>query len=246
MSRLCDGRREARRERLKRWVAAPLAAAGLAASGIVLTASPLFRVDRIQVTGNRHVPSPVLIHEAGVGATTNVFWFKASSAQARVSSDPWVASAAVSRELPGTIRIHVVERHPTSQVRVGSTWLLVASDGRVLGPAGTRRALPVLPGVDSIRVGARSPGLTVPARLAGELDPVLRSRVRAVRSLRGGHMALDLVGGAHVLLGSPTDMRPKARALSGIIEWAARTHVRLRSVDLRAPLAPAARLVGGP
>ena len=245
-SRPSDRRTDARKERLKRWVAAPLVAAGLAASGIILTASPVFRVSTVQVTGNHHVPKSRLLREAGVEPSTNVFWFKASSAQTLVSRDPWVASATVSRELPSTIRIHVTERRPASQVRVGSTWMLVARDGTVLGPAGHRKGLPVLPGVDSVQVGSRSRALAVPARLAGRLAPGLRSRVRTIRSFPDGHVTLDLAGGARVLLGPPTNLPPKARALSGIIEWAARTHARLRIVDLRAPLAPAARLMAAP
>jgi hypothetical protein len=241
-SRHSDNRKQSRSEILKRWVGAPLTAAGLAAAGIIVTASPLFRATTIQVTGNHHVPQTSIIREAGLSRSTNVFWFHARPAQELLQRDPWVASATVSRKLPSTIRIRVTERRPASKVRVGSTWLLVAGDGTVLGPATPKVKLPILPSVDSLRVGRKSATLAIPARVAGDLDPWLRGRVRTLLPRPNGHLVLELAGGTHVLFGPPKALGAKERALAGILRWASHEGPRLAFVDLRAPSAPVARV----
>jgi len=231
--------------RLKRWVAAPLAAAGLAATGIVITALPLFGAKSFEVVGNHRVSDARVIREAGLARGTNVFWFRGGPAGRLLERDPWLASATVTRRLPSTIRISVVERRPSSRVHVGSTWVLVASDGTVLGFTGHKPRLPSLPATGSLTVGTRNRTLAAPARVAAGLDPWLRSRVTSVSSLPDGQLVLELTSGTRVLFGLPTQVRAKDRALTGIVRWAARTKKRFAYVDLRAPLAPVARAVAG-
>jgi cell division septal protein FtsQ len=243
-SRLPDPRERDRTEQLKRWVAAPLTAAGLAAAAIAITASSLFGATTIEITGDHRVPRERIVREAGLDRGTNVFWLRGRSAARLLLRDPWVASATVTRELPSTIRIRIVERRPASQVRVGSTWLLVAADGTALGPTPRKRALPVLPSVDSVTTGKHSPALDTPARIAAGLDPWVR--VRTLEQAPGGRLRLQLSGGTTVLFGAPTALRAKERALGGIVRWGSRVGVHLRYVDLRAPLAPAVRVLDVP
>src|ERR671930_544801 len=230
-----DGSPDPRSDRLKRWVGAPLAAAGLAAASIVITASPVFRAKTIEVVGNHRLPDARIIREAGLHRGTNVFWFHGSTAERRLGRDPWLASASVSRRLPSTIRIAVKERHPASRVQVGSTWLLVATDGVVLGFTTHPPPVPSLPAAGSLRLGGRSPDLAAPARVAAGLDPWVRSRVASLHPSGDGELVLELSSGTRVLFGRPTDVLAKDRALAGIMRWAAHRGKRFRYVDLRAP-----------
>jgi cell division protein FtsQ len=230
-------------ERLRRWVAAPFAAVALAVLGLGLTASPLFSVDTVVVTGAARLSAPRIIHEAGLDRPANVYWFRSGGAKRTLEGDPWIAAATITRDLPHTIRIHLVERRATSRVRVGSTWLLVAGDGTVLGPGGRDRHLPTLPATAALTLGRAGPGLLDVATVAGRLPRWLSARVRSVLPQAGGGVVLELASGGRVLFGPPTDLDAKVQALSGIIRWGAHHHRRFDYVDLRAPLAPAARLV---
>jgi cell division septal protein FtsQ len=214
----------------------------LAVLGLGLTASPLFNVRTVVVTGAARVPRQQVVHQAGLDDPANVYWFHTAGAERGLQQDPWISSAAITRELPHTIRIHVVERRPTSRVLVGSTWLLLASDGTVLGPGGRHLRLPVLPSTKALTLGERSPSLVLPATVAGRMSPWLRSRVRSVLPVSRADVVLELARGGRVMLGPPTALGAKIRALAGIVRWAAHHHRRFEYVDLRAPLAPAARV----
>ena len=229
-------------DRLRRRVAAPLAALGLGTLALGFTASPVFGVRTVIVTGNDHVRSTEVIREAGLDRGANVYWFHAGAAERLLRRDPWIASATVTPVLPHTMRIRVRERTPSSRVRVGSVWLLVARDGTVLGPGGTGHALPVLPARDRLAVGEQNPAIVAAARVAGRMGPWLRSRVSAVLSQPDGEIVLELARGGRALLGPPDGLDAKDRALAGILRWAARRGHPVDYVDLRSPLAPAARV----
>ena len=229
---------------MRRWVAAPLAAVGLVVLGFGFTASPLFDVRSVVVTGAVHLQTAQVVRDAGLDRPANVYWFRKSDARRGLDANPWIASAAITRELPHTVRIDVVERRAASRVLVGSRWLLVEPDGTVLGPGGRHRPLPELPATTALTVGERSDRLLLPASVAARMTPWLRARVRSILSQHGEEVVLELTHGGRVALGRPTDLDAKVNALSGILRWAGRHHRLLEYVDLRAPLAPAARLVG--
>ena len=223
-------------------MAAPLAALGLAVLGLGFTASPLFGVRSVIVRGNDHLGREEVIREADLDSSANVYWFRAGTAERLLRGNPWVASATVTGVLPHTVRIRLRERRPVSRVQVGSMWLLVAGDGTVLGPGGKHRPLPVLPAAGRLAVGRGDPNVAAAARVAGRMSPWLRSRISAVLPQGDGDIVLELAGGGRVLFGPAEELDAKDRALAGILRWAAWRRHSLEYVDLRAPLAPAARL----
>jgi cell division protein FtsQ len=225
-------------------VAAPLVAAALVLLGLGVTASPLFSVRTVAVTGNARLSVARVIHEARLDRPSNVYWFHTGAAQRLLEEDPWIASATISKELPHKISIHVVERHPASRVQVGSAWLLVATDGTVLDRTGPKSRLPALPATGALTIGRRDVHLGLASQIAGGMSPWLRSKVASVLPQSGGQVVLELARGGRVLFGPPTELAAKERALAGIVRWGAQHHRRFEYVDLRAPLAPAARAVG--
>lgn len=95
--------------------------------------SPRFAVTEIVTTGaNRRTPDE-LADIAGIAKGQNVFTADLDRARARLLADPWVSEAALSRQLPGTIYVRVVEREAAGLVAMGGgESYLVARDGTVI------------------------------------------------------------------------------------------------------------------
>jgi cell division protein FtsQ len=75
----------------------------------------------------------------------------------RLESHPWIQSAILWRELPGTIRVHILERKPVAIVSAGNLYL-VDSAGHVietLSEATEYSGLPVITGIPEASNEAR-------------------------------------------------------------------------------------------
>lgn len=242
--RRIEVRRDEGRRRLRLIVAAS-SIVGVVLAGWGVLRSPVLDVDRIEVTGAAHTPDAAVVAAAGVHtgqAMTAVEEHRAAVALRRL---PWVASAKVHRDWPGTVRIDVRERRPAASVRgAGEGWMLVDASGRVLGaiplpdpklPAieNTPRALH--PG-DQLAAMAQAP-LAVARRIPSERV----NQVRVVAILEDGSIELRLM---------PRDKTPP-----GIVRFGAADQIdakliaaftildkvdlrRLAVIDVRVPSAP--------
>jgi cell division protein FtsQ len=221
-----------------------VAAGALLLGGWWGTHSSIFDARHIRVTGRAHLSRTEVLRAATIGRSTNVLWASPAAIEAAVESNPWVASATVTRSLPSTIRIDLTERRPASTVVVGSTWFLVAGDGTILAPARHRPNLPVLPATGAVTVGAPSPALALPASVAGGMSRWLRSRVATVSPGADGSVQLGLDDGVRVLFGPATEIAAKSQAVVGILDWARQRHSTLSTIDVRSPDAPDAVPLG--
>ena len=89
-------------------VAAVVAVAVLA--GVAVWALPVFTVRDIEVVGNTNVATEQVVDATGVGERQNLVRVDTTAAAGGVASLPWVRQATVSRHLPGTLKVSVVER----------------------------------------------------------------------------------------------------------------------------------------
>lgn len=139
--RWIDARREEGRRRLK-LIGALLAALALLAAGFGALHSPLFEVRHVRVTF-KDVPQGSGLTAAQIDAQAGLNRKRlmvgvATGQEARLIEQlPWVATARVQREWPGTIRIAVTARHPVAEVervpgRPASGVALIDASGRVL------------------------------------------------------------------------------------------------------------------
>lgn len=79
-----------------------------------LTTSPAFAIERIDIHGLMRIEREELLEAAGIDVGTNVFLRSPEDVQARLLSHPWVASASVTRRLPGKFDITLREREPVA------------------------------------------------------------------------------------------------------------------------------------
>jgi cell division protein FtsQ len=93
-----------------------------------VTRSTRFAVTQIDVVGAERRPMDGVVAESGLTLGTNIFSVDVDATRSRILSDPWIADASVSRKLPGTLIVRVVERKAVALVAAGDLFL-AAADG---------------------------------------------------------------------------------------------------------------------
>jgi cell division protein FtsQ len=156
-----------------------------AASPLLLRHVPFFAVRRVEIVGARYLAGEQLVAALRLAPDQNLF-DPLDAAEARVAAVPGVARAWVSRRMPGTVRVTVVEREPVGLVSTATGMVPLDCEGQRLpyDPARSGLALPILERADSnlaralcvVRVG----------------DSVLFDAVQAVRHGGGGSVMLEL------------------------------------------------------
>jgi cell division protein FtsQ len=242
-------RRDEGRRRLRRLAAAAAVVVALVL-GWALTRTPLLDVDAIVVAGTTRTPAEVVAGATGVVRGDAMSDLDLAAAERSVEALPWVATATVQRDWPGTLRVRITERSPVAAVPGPGPWAVVDGAGRVLDVAAEPPA--VLPRVSGV-APAGPAGTTVPAGAADVLDALralpagLADRVRGVdvaadgmRLAVGPAPAEDgTVGPAEitVVLGPAHDVAAKAVSALAVL---ARVDVGPGAVlDVRVPSAPA-------
>jgi len=205
-----------------------------------VTSSSLFDARTVAVTGNRHLSRPQILGLAQAGPGTNLVWFSPGRVAGRLERSPWISSAHVWRALPSTLTIAVTERTALAvAVTDGDRRYLVAGDGTVLAIAGARGRLPEIQVRGSLRIGAKVAANTPGLEVLTAMTAFLRSDVQRVFVDRTGQLIVTLDGGTPVVYGDASGATEKARAVSGLLAWAARHGVVPTRLDVRVPDHPA-------
>ena len=142
-----------------------------------------FRIRHVEVRGTRYLPSAEVAARLRVDTLASV-WDDLAPLRARVVGHPQIASAEVTRKLPGSIVVTVVENLPVALVATRRGMQPHDSAGRALpiDPARIALDLPVLYAPDRQLLGAL-------ARIAVE-QPGLYERINVVT--RDGPEAMTL------------------------------------------------------
>jgi POTRA domain, FtsQ-type len=163
-------RRPRRLLRALRRLALPLAlAAAPAALGAWMLTSPRFALTTVEVAGGGRVSREWVDENLAPLAGENLLRLPLSEVDRRVRSNPWVAGVEIEKELPGRLRVKVLERQPAVVAVVGAGLWYADAQGALIAPVGDQPA-PALPRVRDLRPAAGdSPARAgaPPARLAG-------------------------------------------------------------------------------
>jgi cell division protein FtsQ len=184
----------------RRWSEALAAAAGIVLTvafalacvwGLVryTRTSPRFALRTIEISGASRRTSDDVARAAGVAPGQNVFSVNLDGARARLLEDPWIERATISRRLPSTLRIEVVEREAAALVVLGGDPWLLTRDGepfKRLDP-GDPFDLPVVTGVLAGDLARDRKGATDTIRrglaLAGDWERTSTGRRLAVQEI---------------------------------------------------------------
>lgn len=249
-------RAEARRGRIRRWMALGVAVLVIAVViGAVL--SPLLDVDHIKVRGASRLSSQDVAGMTRITHGDHLTSADLGAARTRLREDPWIASAQVTRHFPGTVDVRIIEEQPLLEFAGHDGTFVVSRTGRILAEgdaAGTSTRSadePALPRVeyagsliaDEGQGGARSHAEMVGKRPAGVLtDAVvlvkripadLLPKVLGVRMTADKNMTLALTDGAEVRFGQPDDIEAKMIAMKAVLSQVVLDC--LKSIDVREP-----------
>ena len=199
---------------------AALALATAAAFGISRT--PLMDVDRIAIGGAGADRSAEILKSAGLSTGMPMISADIEAAERSVASLPWVRSARVRRDWPGTVRIAVEPRVPVAAVPAsGGRTALIDSHGYAIGwapdaaePADlTRVSVPFAGRLGDIHTAADGP-LAVVAAMPDDLRAWMRT---VTLDPDNEHLGLQLSGGATVILGEPDLLEDKMNAVRAVL-----------------------------
>ena len=203
---------------------------------LVLLGSPLwgpralrhlafFRVRKIEVNGLRFTPASDVLARLKVDTTRSV-WDPLDPLAARVMEHPQVESAYVSRKLPGTLVVDVIERRPVALVPIGAELRAVDERGVTLP-------------LDPSRTPVDAPVVTAPRaagvyHLLGQMQrdaPALYARISSIRPAGGDELLVQVADVpvrtmTSVTLARLSDIEPVERDL-------ARRQLRAAELDLR-------------
>jgi cell division protein FtsQ len=216
------------------------------AGGWWVTNSPMFDMRSLEISGTTHLTERRVARLAGMDSDTNVLWLSEDAVEIRLETDPWVASAEVTRSLPSSISIRVRERVPAATIAAGAHRFLVSSDGMVLGPAPAKTRLPLVGGsFGEIAPGAQLTDVTPALRAVAALPPELRQSVLQGSVNDDGLLTLRLRRGTTAIYGDASDAEEKGIALLAVMVWAAENGANPIFVNVESPAMPAVRLPRG-
>ena len=113
-----------------------------------VTRTDYFRIESIKVGGLSRLTANKVLEQAKVDKGDNLLAVNLGLVRKRLLAHPWIATARVSREIPGTIRIEITEHQALAVLDLGRKFLINTS-GRVFkesGP-GDPAALPLVTGL---------------------------------------------------------------------------------------------------
>ncbi len=150
--------------RIARWAGPAVVVLGLTFwLGRVLVASEWLRVQHIVVRGNVRLSSDdVEMLLAGL-RKENILGVALDRYQQRLLDSHWIARATLSRVLPGTIDVEIVERTPMAIARLGHQLFLVDVTGVIIDEYGVEHRDVDLPIVDGLSEGRGTPSTQVQA-----------------------------------------------------------------------------------
>lgn len=220
---------------------AAITAAVVVATAVGLSHSSLVHARTIRVHGAAHLTRSDVLRMAQIAVGVNVIMLDAGAAERRLEADPWVAEATISKHLPSTLVVDILERSPVAVFESTGLLRLVAGDGTLLDAAGPGVSLPLIAPAETTP-GTAPVSIHDAARAVAAMAPALRRQVAQVSILADGTLRADLRSGAPVTYGSAVDLVAKAQALQALLRWASAQGTSIAAADVRVPSAPTARL----
>jgi cell division protein FtsQ len=91
--------------------------------------TPRFGIKTVALSGNERLSQGEIVALGGVEMGKNLFSFDTHEAERAIIQNPWVSTAKVTRELPATLKIELVERKASALAVLGERLFLVTKEG---------------------------------------------------------------------------------------------------------------------
>jgi cell division protein FtsQ len=185
--------------------------------------SRIFEVKDIEVTGVSRLTDDEVIAQAEVPVDATLLALGAPGIEDRLLEHPWIASVSLSRRVPSTLRIEVVERLPAAIVDTGQTFWFVDRHARVLSESVPDSAT-VLPVIRDVADFTAEPGVVSDSgalqnalKVLDGLGEGLLASVRTVSAPTVQETALLTAGSVEIMIGEAVQMDEKSVLVSNIL-----------------------------
>jgi cell division septal protein FtsQ len=247
-------RRRVFRSRRERWLRrlvliVPLLVA-LVFGLYALVSAPYFDVQQITIAGTRNgqiIAAIERLHLTGV----NIFLADTGSDAALVKTLPPIADASVTRNLPNTLLVQVVERQPVLIWQVGANLYSVDGGGAIISQVQQADGLPVMSDEHSLDQQGH------PFAPGGKIDPKIIQMARqlleqvptasgitsfTLRDTLLYGIVLFSAEGWQARFGGPDSLQNKINELAAIVQLVRKQGQQLALIDLRFGYYPYYRL----
>ena len=173
-----------------------VAASGGAAWGAkrYVTKSPRFAIKTVTVEGAQRLTPEDVAKAGAVNVGANVFLLDLDEARSKIEHEPYVAKATVTRRLPSTVSIQIVEREPSAIVSVGDELYLATREGEIFKQVadGDPTDLPLVTGIDSAGLVNDREGASILVRRSFDvIDQIDRSGISKRFPVQEVHLEKD-------------------------------------------------------
>ena len=106
--------------------------------------SPIFNIKVINVNNNLKIPSEEIINLSRILIGENSFKISKSKTIKNIKENPYIESVTITRKLPDTIEIGIVEREATYMIEFANGFVYVNNQGYMLEISEEKLELPIL------------------------------------------------------------------------------------------------------
>ena len=206
-------KRPAVRNRRKTVLYSALGLAGSLMFVLIVLASPLVAVSRVEIEGVTYADKALIDSVAESMKGTSVLTVDTDAAQRRLESDPWIGAVRIRTYLPNRVVIEIRERQPAAWfVGVDNRARVIDVEGRVLAVVDgrpTRYLWVEGTGPNLVSGSIADPSYRAAAQLALSLPAELEPIVEKLGVSGAGDVVMTLTTGTLVNFGQPVDMRNK-------------------------------------
>ncbi len=121
---------------------------GLISAAIVFAlTSPIFNIKEIVVSNNSNVSSETIISLSELKTEENIFKFYKDSVKNKIKENPYIEDVKITRKLPNTIEIDVIERNIKYSADYMGKYAYIDTKGYILEISEDSKGLPIIQGI---------------------------------------------------------------------------------------------------
>lgn len=245
-----------RREKLKHvrrkqqlWMALLLVVAvAVLAAFIWLFRSDLFRIKKVEITGNKHLKSSQVEKLAAIDSDMSLIRLPVKEIDARLSKNPWIKDVEITRSFPDKLKIQIVERKAIALMPIEDGLAAVDSEGLVLErrPDSTKVVLPMIKDlkISKVKVGKKikSKAFSNAILCLKGLDSKLRSSLSIISASSVDKLSLYNKEGVEILYGKAENIQKKNYILKKLLS----ENSTVKFIDIRVVSNPVIKRLENP
>ena len=213
---------------------------GVVAFVLIILASPIIGVRKIEIEGARYMSADLLVAVEKSLDGKSILTVDTNAAEKRLEGDPWVESVRIRSFFPTRLVIEIVERRPVAfYIGVDNRSRVVDPQGRVLAvETGQPTQYLQITGVGpNLAPGANAGAVyKAAAQLAGSLPDELSERVLNVGVGGPNQLVMTLRSGTLINFGPPKDLQNKLISLLVLLRR--QDAKQIIAIDLTDPRTP--------